>query len=776
MEERKRWCWKLCYPHCFTSLQLIPGQIRLIFMQVSKAAIMTLASVIAGNFSESVIAAPTNTSAPSKTTSSIVVPVIEVNRERVETIAQPENGDLPQFSQNTVNVQSSSSNNSTVMGNNVGIGRQGSDEKASVPIPVPMFSAAREKAPVPIPVPAIANRTAAKPVTPKKAPVASPTAAKPLTPVKKPSVPVPSPTPPVNDENLVVPAIDIQIVGATQELQDIIRQVIKTQVGGETSKTQLQKDIAAILETKLFVSARVNSTTTKDGLRIVYQVQPLVVRSLQLSGAKALTYKVVLEPFQSQINQPVSPSQLEDAVKKINKWYKDNGYSLARVVSILPDEQGIFTVNVAEGLVSDIKFKFVSENGEDVDSKGKPVVGRTKTDFIRKQLKLKAGDIFKDDVVRKDVQQLYASGLFESVNVNLEGDATKTDVIYQLKETGARAINVGGSYNADQGILGTLNYQDRNVGGINDTLSANLQLGRRDFLFDSSFNSPYRITDPNRNGYTINVFRKRGLSDTFDGDIKLLNGDRIREGKVGGSVSFQRPIDDWDASLGFNYTRVSIRDRDGKISSKDEKGNPLTLSGTGIDDLATVSFTATKDQRDNPLNPTNGSILKLSTEQSVPIGNGTISMNRLQANYSKYTPVQVYKSKQPQVFALNVQAGTVLGDLPPYESFNIGGPNSVRGYDSGDIGSGRTYVLASAEYRFPILQALGGVFFADLGSDLGSGDTVPGNPAGVRNKPGIGFGYGAGVRFNSPLGLLRADYGINDQGESRLHFGIGQRF
>ncbi|MEA5571785.1 BamA/TamA family outer membrane protein [Calothrix sp. UHCC 0171] len=758
-------------------------------MRVAKATIMTLASITAGNFSESVIAAPTNTSTPTKTTNSVVIPVIEVTRQRVETIAQPETVDAPQFSQNTVNVQSRASNNSTVV---VGkdAGRSGEVEKAPVPIPVPSFSAARAKAPVPIPVPAVASPTPAKSATIAQAPVAIPvpavgsrTAAKPVTPVKKPTptspapnVTVPSAAPTINDENLVVPAIDIQIVGANQELQNIIREVIKTQVGGETSKAQLQQDVAAILDTKLFTSARVNSTTTKDGLRIVYQVQPLVVRSLQLSGAKALTYKVALEPFQNQINQPVSPTGLQEAVKKINKWYKDNGYSLARVISILPDNQGILTVNVAEGLVSDIKFKFVNDKGETVDSQGKAVTGRTKTDFIRKQLKLKSGDIFRDDVVRKDVQQLYASGLFESVNLTLEGDATKTDVVYELKEMGARSINVGGSYNADQGILGTLNYQDRNVGGINDTLSANVQVGRRDFLFDSTFNSPYRITDPNRNGYAINIFRKRGLSEVFDGDIKLANGDRIREGKIGGSVSFQRPIDDWDASLGFNYTRVSMRDRDGNISSQDEQGNPLTLSGTGIDDLATVSFTATKDERDNPLNPTNGSILKLSTEQSVPLGNGNISMNRLQANYSQYTPVQVYKSQKPQVFALNVQAGTVLGDLPPYEAFNIGGPNSVRGYGSGDVGSARTYVLASAEYRFPILQALGGVVFADLGSDLGSGDTVTGNPAGVRNKPGIGFGYGAGIRFDSPLGLLRADYGINDQGESRLHFGVGHRF
>lgn len=773
-------------------------------MRVSKAAILTLASVAAGNFSESVMAAPTNTSAPAaNTNNSVILPVIESTSVRGETIAQPETAGVPQFSQNIAGVQSNTgNNNSTVViktsqpvtqNKNTIAPKAGNADKAPIQIPVPPVASltssqiAKEKAPVPIPVPPVGSRSSSKVVTKEKAPVpisvpstGSRSTTKPVSPTIRtnPTPNTPNTPSPVNDNNLVVPAIDVQIVGANEELQEVIRQVVKTQAGGETSQAQLQKDVAAILETQLFTSARVNSTTTPNGLKVVYQVQPLFVRSIQLSGAKALTYKVALEQFQLQINKAVSPSGLEQAVQKVNKWYRDNGYSLARVTMIKPDQQGILTINVAEGLVGDIKFKFVNENGETIDSKGKPVVGRTKTDFLLKQLRLKSGEIFKEDFARQDVQQLYRLGLFESVNVALEGDATKTDVVYEIKETGARSINLGGSYSADQGILGTLNYQDRNIGGINDTLTANVQVGRRDFLFDSTFNSPYRITDPNRNGYTINAFRKRGLSETFDGDVKLANGDRVREGKIGGSVSFQRPIDDWDASLGFNYTRVTTRDRDGNISPTDEKGNRLTLSGTGIDDLATVSFTATKDRRDNPLNPTNGSILRLSTEQSVPLGNGNISMNRLQANYSRFVPVQVYKSKQPQVFALNVQAGTVLGDLPPYETFNLGGPNSVRGYGSGDVGSGRSYVLASAEYRFPIpiLQSLGGVVFADFASDLGSGDTVVGNPAGVRGKAGSGFGYGAGIRFDSPLGLLRADYGINDQGESRLHFGVGQRF
>ncbi|BAY38241.1 hypothetical protein NIES2111_25860 [Nostoc sp. NIES-2111] len=606
------------------------------------------------------------------------------------------------------------------------------------------------------------------PVIAQNAPVVIPSTPRPVIP------PAPKPATMVNE--LVVTATDVQIVGETPELQQIIRQVIKTQTGGETSQTQLQTDVAAILETGLFTSANVNSRTTPSGLNVVYQVQPVVVRSLQLNGAKALTYSTAQPNFQTQIGKPISPQALKQAVQQVNKWYVDNGYNLARVLSIEPSREGILNINVAEGLVGDIKFRFVNDEGKTVDNNGNPVGGRTKPDFLRQQLKLQTGQVFQENVVRQDVQQLYRTGLFQSVNVAFEGDATKLDVIYELKENGARAINLGGSYNSDVGLIGTLNYQDQNIGGKNDTLGVNVGLSRTDLQFDTKFVSPYRDTNSDRLGYTINAFRQRDISDTFDGDVKLANGDKVREGKIGAGVSLQRPIDGWNTSLGLNYSRVSISDRQGNITPTDAKGNPLSVSGTGVDDLTTVSFSATKDQRDNPINPTKGSVISVSTEQSVPVGQGNISMNRIKANYSQYVPVNILNTPTPQVFALNVQAGTVLGTLPPYETFNLGGSNSVRGYDAGNVGSGRSYVLASAEYRFPIVPVVGGVLFADFASDLGSGDTVLGNPAGVRGKPGSGFGYGAGIRVDSPLGLIRADYGINDQGESRVHLGIGQRF
>ncbi|MHC5848769.1 BamA/TamA family outer membrane protein [Nostoc sp.] len=693
-------------------------------MRVSATAIFTLATLAAANITQQATAASAKTVTPTEKAGNLVVPIIEDTPARIETIASPETIVAQQFSQNPVAVQTGANKNS----------------------PVVLKSAQELNSKIILP--------------------ASPT----------PPLPSSSPKTPTTESDLVVTATEVQVVGANQELQDIIRKVIKTQAGGETSQSQLQKDVAAILDTGLFSNVSVNSFSTQAGLNVVYQVQPVIVRSLQLFGAKVLTYQVAQQCLQSQIGTTISPAGLQQAVAEINKWYADNGYNLARVLSIKPSSQGILTVNVAEGLVSDIKFRFVNDEGKTVDSKGNPVGGRTKPDFLQQQLKLKPGEIFQENAVKQDIQQLYRTGLFETVNVVLEGDATKLDLVYQLKETGARGVNLGGSYNADQGLVGTISYQDQNVGGINDTLGVNVGVSSRDLQFNTKFISPYRTTNPDRFGYTVNGFRSRELSETFDDKITLANGDKVREAQIGGGVSLQRPIDDWSTSLGLNYTRTSIRDRQGNITPTDAQGNPLSVSGTGVDDLTTVSFTATKDQRDNPLNPTQGSVLSLSTEQSVPIGEGNISLNRLKANYSQYLPVQLFNSKQPQVFAVNVQAGTVIGNLPPYESFNLGGSNSVRGYDSGEVGSGRSYVLASAEYRFPVLPIVGGVLFADFASDLGSGDTVLGDPAGVRDKPGYGFGYGAGVRLNSPLGLIRADYGINDQGESKVHLGIGQRF
>jgi outer membrane protein insertion porin family len=242
-------------------------------------------------------------------------------------------------------------------------------------------------------------------------------------------------------------------------------------------------------------------------------------------------------------------------------------------------------VNVAEGLIGDVKFRFVNEEGQKVDNNSNPIKVRTKKDFLRQQLKLKPGKVFQDKLVQDDVQTLYKLGLFKTVNVAFEGDATKVDLIYELQEVGGRSVNLGGGYNGYDGISVVVSYKDQNVGGVNDTLGAN-------------------------------------------------NGEKVREGKIGGSVSVEQQVHGWDASVGLNYSHVTIRDHEGNITRRDANNNQLSFSDTGIDNLTAVSFTATKEEPDNPVKPTQGCLVTFSTEQSIPVGHGQITMNRLRGNYS----------------------------------------------------------------------------------------------------------------------------------------------
>jgi outer membrane protein insertion porin family len=415
-------------------------------------------------------------------------------------------------------------------------------------------------------------------------------------------------------------------------------------------------------------------------------------------------------------------------------------------------------------------------------------------------MQLKPRTIFSQTQAQQDLQRVFRLGLFDDVKLSLSPgqDPRKAIVVVNVAERKNFAISPNVGYGSTSGLYAGGNFQANNLGGNNQKLSGEVQWSQRGLQFDANFTDPWIGGDPNRTAYTVNGFKRESIPLVFDGgttEVTLPNGDRPRVDRTGGGVTFSRPLSEtplgkpeWSATAGLQYQRVAIRDGDGDLSPQDERGNPLSFSGSGKDDLLTASLGVVQDRRNDPLRPTQGSLLRLSTEQSVPIGEGNILFNRLRGSYSLFLPTSLTKftsgcrqqtptaAECPQAFAFNVQAGTVIGDLPPYEAFSLGGSNSVRGYGEGDVGSARSFAQISAEYRFPIVSIVNGALFVDAATDFGSGSSVPGDPAGERGKPGIGLGYGLGLRVQSPIGPVRVDFGLNDQGDSRFQFGIGERF
>ncbi|MEG5034322.1 BamA/TamA family outer membrane protein [Microcoleus sp. AT3-D2] len=494
------------------------------------------------------------------------------------------------------------------------------------------------------------------------------------------------------------------------------------------------------------------------------------VRAAQLSPRESPSLKSSHnKDFTSLLKTPGTIATQAESPEAVNSNARQLGGTLQ--ISQAGNAEGVY--------VAEVKIRFVNSRGEAVDRKGNRIEGRISEDFIRGELKLKAGDNYSREVVRSDLQQLQQLGLFDKVTVSIEEVGTDVNVIYNVQERSARSFSVSASLSDDVGVAVPLSYTDRTFGTTPQRLAVDLQPSLRGIQYDVQFVSPY-VAAEDRLGYSVRAFGDRRISEIFNKDIDLPNGNRVREIRVGGNLRFTRPLGDWQSTLGLNYTNISTRDRNLNIARRDELGNPLTFSGSGVDELYTVSFGAMLDRRDNPFNPTSGSILSLSTEQSIPLGRGNIVSNRLLATYIHYVPVTLLGISEsealPEMLAFNLQGGTVIGDLPPTEAFRLGGRNSVRGYDSGDIGSGRSYFLASGEYRFPVGQDVGGVIFVDFASDLGTGDSVLGKPAVVRDKPGTGAGVGVGVRVRSSFGLIRLDVGVSDSGDIKFILGTKQRF
>ena len=248
---------------------------------------------------------------------------------------------------------------------------------------------------------------------------------------------------------------------------------------------------------------------------------------------------------------------------------------------------------------------------------------------------------------------MFGLGIFEDVRLALEPGTTdprKARVIVNVIEKNTGSLAAGAGLSSATGLFGTVSYQQQNLGGKNQKLGAEVQIGERQTLFRPGFTDPWIAGDPYRTSFTANVFRRRSISVIFDGgerEVRLPNEDRPRIVRTQAGINFTRPLSrnlfadsEWTASVGLQYQRVSITDRKGRRESKDELGNLLSFSDSGSDDLTTLQAGVVRDRRNDPLRPTSGSLLRFGMEQSIPVGSGNILLNRLRASYSFYLPVK----------------------------------------------------------------------------------------------------------------------------------------
>ena len=591
----------------------------------------------------------------------------------------------------------------------------------------------------------------------------------------------------------------------------------------------LKQDLNSIYASGWFSGVKINSQDGPLGVRLIVNVVPNpILKKVELKSISSIVSdEYVDDIFSNYYGTTLNLNEIQNKIDTIKKRYQSLGYSLARIKS--PDrisENGIVILDISEGIVSDIELRFPDSDGESfVD--GKPRKGKTKDWVIERQLQTKPGSIFNRLVLEADIKRLYSTSLFDNVKVSLGPDSLNPGqviIFLDLSEQRTGSLTGGLGYSNSSGIFASLGLQETNLLGRAWSTKLNLNFGEYSKTFNFSLSDPWIKGDKYRTAFRTNLFLSRDYPQEFRSesngriyavdDTTTSNSDTFSSivlEKTGGGFSFSRPLNGgdpfkvakWRVLAGMNFKKVTMVDSNG-ISKPFGDKTPRVANDNEIiclgytpnddscpDENTLVSFIAStsRNNLNNSANPTSGNKFSFGTEQFVSMGENSPTFNRMKASYSYFIPtklINLTKACQssnsdnedcPQAIGFQFKVGTILGELPPYEAFCMGGTSSVRGWGSCDLAVSRSFVEGTAEYRFPVWRMISGALFVDAGSDLGSQKEVPGKPGKLLQKSGSGFSLGGGVGVKTPIGPLRLDVASKDlSGDWRYTLGVGWKF
>jgi outer membrane protein insertion porin family len=342
----------------------------------------------------------------------------------------------------------------------------------------------------------------------------------------------PPTTPEIAPKQVIISDIIIKTERGQLEptLEARVRQALTVKIGQSVTREQLEQNLNAVKALGDFSTVEIVPKDTTTGVKISFVVElystltQVQIRTLPANSSSVLTSAAIEEIFKPQYGKKLNAVELKAAIEKLNQLYQQQGYNLAQVVDVEElNPDGKLTLVIAEGVIEAVQVQFLSKEGAVVDEQKQPFTGNTRPFIITREAELKPGNIFNRNTAEKDLRRIYGLGLFDDVRVSFAPGSDPAKVILQLNVIERKTVSIfpSGGFSSTNGFFASVNFSNQNLGGNNQKLSAEAQLGARDTIFDLNFSDPWIATDPNRTSYSVNAFRRQSLSSIFDGGKKL---------------------------------------------------------------------------------------------------------------------------------------------------------------------------------------------------------------------------------------------------------------
>ena len=180
-------------------------------------------------------------------------------------------------------------------------------------------------------------------------------------------------------------------------LELAVYNAMTTRPGTRVTRTELQSDLSAIYATGWFSDVNIRPVDSPLGVQLVVTVAPnpvLATVAMDPAGAR-IPASVIQETFASDFGRTLNLSTLQGRMQELQKWYADQGYSLARISGpsrVSPN--GDVQLLVREGTVQAVEVQFLNKEGSATDDKDRPIRGKTQPWVITREISIKPGSTF----------------------------------------------------------------------------------------------------------------------------------------------------------------------------------------------------------------------------------------------------------------------------------------------------------------------------------------------------------------------------------------------
>jgi len=501
---------------------------------------------------------------------------------------------------------------------------------------------------------------------------------------------------------------------------------------------------------------KIQLTDDKKGMIITIPISEgdqFNISSIEFSGNKVFTEDEIKKRTTMVLGKPFSKENLKRDILSISELYSENGYALITVSpDLVPDESKKL-----------VKILLTIDEGDKYRIGRIEISGNTKTrdKVIRREVRIDEGKVFNSALIKRSYERINNLNFFETVEMvpKPKPEEKLVGIDIKVKERPTGFFSIGGGYSSIEKFIAMVDLTQGNLFGKGQLLKIRAELGGRTTYYDITFRDPWFMDKPI--SFSTNIYKMTRKYIEYEKEA------------TGFGFSFGKNLAEyWWGDIAYNFENATISNVSEGASTiiKEQEGTKITSS---------ITPSLTRDSRDNYLDPSRGSRNSIYLTYA-GIG-GTNNFVKSEIDSAWYFPL----GSSTVMFRgrFGYAAGIFGKELPLYERFYVGGIYTVRGLGFGEAGpkdektgdaiGGTEELIFNAEYIFPIISdvRLKGVVFFDAGNSYES----------FKKFGSLRYTTGAGVRWISPMGPIRIEWGYNiakklGEKSSRFEFAFGTFF